>query len=278
MKKLIFASLFFSLPMVAQAATAPVPAIRNVVLDISKQSVSVDFAADVGFPYGVRYAVATLNCATGELSSAAGDSLDDFSDEKEGVAALMASGAIKASKTELSIIGTGMDDEKLKSIRFFCKDKILYWDFNASIAGKNPVGFVGTTVAYGLNSVSVPGYSWSNSSGTDSLMYDLTFNNEIAKATTITQIKPQLDLASKAALFMLDKDGKTLIPLAYGENVNDLKAPLAFKRGTGGTVLNLYLAEDYQKTDGWYHTLVDFVNGTSHTEAIKKPANFVFGK
>ena len=278
MKKIMFAAFVLTLPSVVQATPAPTPAIRNITLDISKQAVSIDFAADVGFPYGVRYAVATLNCAKGEMASAAGESLDDFDDEKEGVTALMSSGAIKASKTELAITGTGMNDEKVKNVRFFCKDKQLYWDFNKTIAGNNPVGFVGTSISYGLNNLGVPGYSWTTPSGTDTAIYDIRFNTEIRKATTITQIKPQLDLGEKSALFLLDKDGKTLIPLAYGENVNELKAPLPFKMGKGGTVLNLYLAEDYQKSDGWYHTVVDFVDGTSHTEVIKKPAHFVFGK
>lgn len=271
-------------------AAAPTFYVREVWVALPSQQVSLVYEADMGFPLGDRSAETVLDCKTGKVTTRGYDRKAGFDrpaqapEDKEGAAALLATKVIQSGSGVLSF------KQNNDSLRFTCKNGVVVTDFSGYATRTRGQSFyrdtdanVALSVTEGMfpTALTVPGFVVTRSDGkfgTSSL--SLSLNGEsLRTAAFLTGASTDYVFRSeREALFLLEGDGKTLRPIAYGGKELGVRKVVPLKTGKSGTILTFFYAPDYNNPANWQKTTVDFQSFQTYSTTITKPANLLFGK
>ncbi|MDP9765564.1 hypothetical protein [Deinococcus enclensis] len=279
MHRILLASLAFTAPSLA-TAQAPLRAnVYNLDIDPLKQTMEATMDVDLGFPLGKQLATATLDCGKAgapDIAVWTETGLDEYERHPEATRALLASGAVQAGNSAVSLRAWSGD------LRFFCKGKTLYTDFSRIAADPNAQGKInGDNQAFtlGQNSLlktlqvsyplvyTAPAASLLRASG---LTLNLSSTGGF-KGGQKTLREIYIDSVARGqteAIFLLDSTTNTLLPLKYAGNDSGTKK--AAGRPVGASLV-LYYTPDYGQVTGWQRTTIDFVNSLIWTELVGRP-------
>ncbi|GAA5504175.1 hypothetical protein Dxin01_03944 [Deinococcus xinjiangensis] len=261
--------------------------VKTLWVDVPTQTLTLTYSTDTGFPLGERYAQSTLDCRSGKITSRgyvyAGSREPQFSDEdKDAVAAI--------TKTKLINIGPGVLSYQDSSAhpRFFCKNGLLISDlssyakddralmFNVSYSDSN----LDIDASFGTVKLTIPAFSYRREDEKlATVTVSLSFNgNSLSTVNSLTGFSADVILSRpREAIFLLEKDGKTLRPLMYNGQQPGLRTAVPVKAGKGGGTVTLYYTEDYNGTS-WQKAVVDLTSDQVYSTKTGRPANLQFGK
>ncbi|MHA0034162.1 hypothetical protein [Deinococcus sp. PESE-13] len=280
--------LYISLAAASTAQAADTwLSVSDLWIDAPTQALTLTYSADTGFPAGRRYAQTTLDCRTSQTTSRGyvySGSLDpQFADEDKGApAAILSTKLLNIGKGALSYKDLGAQP------RFFCRNGVLVSDlstyaknnrarmFDVSYSDSN------LNVSAGTGSVlmTVPAFTFRREDGKlATATIDLEFAaDSLAGAQSLIGFRGNAPLfRPREAVFLLEKDGKTLRPLMYNGQAPGLRTTFPVKAGKSGTILTFYYTEDYS-ANAWQKAVVDLSTFQTYTTKTSRPANLKFGQ
>lgn len=250
--------------------------IQRFVIDAAAQQAHLILAADIGFPSGIRWATASVDCkakkvAVRGVTMAEDVPLNELKGDPVAVPGMTKGGMLSMSTSALMV------KTVIGNFRLYCDGPILKSDFSAAVDNNGLRDLTTDLPAIRLRSYLMTGTSILDVPVLSKQRLTLEFDGTpVTRATHIDHVAVG-DYATQPGQAFLyhDRAKNMLVPLRY-DGINRSTTPFRNVPLPKDRLLHFYYAPDYRLATGWTRVVIDLQRGLTWNEPASKPAGATF--